>query len=388
MERLDKDTMAALLEITATPAVTIYIPTNTTASPPHVSENQIRFKNLLRQAADELRAQDKHDEYDQLARELERLIDERYNDLSFWEMQTPGLLLCATPGDIRLLQLPIDTEEYVSVDDTFHLAPLIGLLNDSREFYLLLLAQQDPRLCKGDLYGLTESSIELPSSAREALNIDEPNQKSENQGTATAPSTNTGWFNGRGGARNPEEADKANYFRLIDKRIQDKGDRTLPLLVAGTEEDIADYRAVSKYPKILEGSIVGNRTGDDDRELFDKARTIIWKELILPDHKAAIEEYERIRGTNPDRASQDVKQISDAAQQGRVDKLLARLRRTTADTVQETMVDVPRITFPENGASREINAIARTVWQNSGIVYNLFADEMPNGTLVAARMRY
>lgn len=384
MDRLTKDNLQELLSSQTGNAATIYIPTHTTASPPHITENQIRLKNLLHKAADELRRQSST----QLATKLDQLVDQYHDDLSFWESQTPGLLVCASDNTINMYHLPVDTEEYVAVDKTFHLAPLLGLMQDEKDFYVLALAQHDPVLYKGNFYGLEASGIELPVSVKDALNIDEPNQKSENQGTANAPSTNTGWFNGRGGARNPQEEDRMRYFRMIDKIIHAKADCSLPMIVAGIESETVEYKKISKYPVLLKQIIAGNHTADDMRPLFDKAMPIIQRELVMPEHQAAIQEYQQLSGANPARTASDSKSIQDAAGQGRVDKLLTRMSRKTADTVRDKLDRVTRITFPDAKEAKKLNAVAMTVWQNSGRVYNLMPEEMPNGALMAARLRY
>jgi hypothetical protein len=395
MEKLDKDTLKSLQDIDAELAVTIYAPMHTSAAPPHISENQIRFKNLLQKAADEIRGIDKHAE---LAMQLESTIDEIYNSLTFWENQTPGLLICATTNNIHMFHLPIDTEEYVAVDTYFHLAPVVGLLHDAREYYVLAIAQQNPKLYRGDMYSLESSGIELPANMREALNLDEPNRKTENQGTTTGPSSQgmasspsrgRGWFNGRGGARNPAEADRLRFFRLIDQVIRDNANRDMPLILAGVESDIAEYREISRYPHILRGAAGINHTGTDDlRPLFEEAMTIISKELIEPAHQSAVEEYERVGGANPDRVARDLKSIDQAATQGRIDKLLAGMIRRTADTVRDTAGEVLRISFPNKSESKRLNDIARKVWQSSGTIFNLLPSEMPGGLQLAARLRY
>src|SRR5579884_2524912 len=104
MDRLDKATLEHLTANEGPPAVTIYVPMHTSASPPHISENQIRLKNLLHQAAEKVRTVQKHLK---LADELEQAVAQLHDDLTFWEEQTPGLLICARPGSIEMFHLPL-----------------------------------------------------------------------------------------------------------------------------------------------------------------------------------------------------------------------------------------------------------------------------------------
>lgn len=388
MEKISQESVQALLGSGASPTttrVTMYIPVEATASPPHITENQIRFKNLFHKAIEQ--SADRPDAAG-LVKELTAFLDEHIESLDFWKSQSRGMLICAEPGAIHLFRLPVDTEEYVAVDNTYHIAPVLALLQDAREYYVLSLAQQNPTLYEGDMYGLTPSAISLPETMRSALGIDEPNQQTENQGSATGSSLNTGWFNGRGGARDPQDTDRLRYFHLIDKILLDKADRSKPLILAGIDAETAEYRGLSKYPQILNASVAGNHTETRPEELFIKTRQIVLEELVTPEHAAAREEYERLSGANPDRVAHDTKSIAAAAEQGRIDKLLAMMARHTTDTVQDKVESVLRITFPEAERSKTLNNLAMQVWQMSGKVFSLLPHEMPNGAPMVARLRY
>jgi hypothetical protein len=383
---ITKGTINELLESNPAIAVTIYLPTLTTASPPHISENQIRLKNLTAKACDQLRDSDRA--YDVLANQLSEFAEKCQDDMEFWKSQTKGLLICAEPGSIKTLHLPIDTEEYIAVDNQYHLAPILGLINDARDYYVLLLAQHNPQLLQGNMYGLCESGIKLPANIREALGIDEPNFKTENQGSARGSSLNTSWFNGRGGSRNPQEEDRLRFFRLIDKTLHDNTDRSLPLILAGIDAEIAEYRGISKYPHIMSGSISGNYINASISEIEEKAKQIIWQEIVIPEHQAITNEYQGLRGASPDKVAHDKKTILAAAEQGRIDKLLTSTLRTTTDTVQDRAESVLRISFPDFSTSQMLNNLALKVWRMSGKVIGLSPSQMPDGATMVASLRY
>jgi hypothetical protein len=86
--------------------------------------------------------------------------------------------------------------------------------------------------------------------------------------------------------------------------------------------------------------------------------------------------------------AKDQKAIESAAEQGRIDKLLASVYRNTSDTVSDSFADVLRITFPGKDNSRTLNNLAVTVWQMSGKVVNVLPDQIPNNALMVARLRY
>jgi hypothetical protein len=386
MERITNEAITELLNSQERPSVTIYMPVHVSAAPPHITENQIRLKNLINKATHELQTHGTEGTVrDALCQQLESLS----NDVNFWEEQTPGLLICANSQGLHMFNIPIDTEEYVAVDECFHLAPIIGILSDAHEYYVLKIAQQKPMLYRGDMYGVQPAGINLPESVEQGLNIDENNQKSENQGSATGLSTSTGWFNGRGGARNPQEEDRIRFFRMIDQILCDKADRKLPVVLAGIEAETVEYRNLSKYSKLLTGTIAGSHADLEMNDLHAKAEAIVRAEIIEPDHRSAIEEFERLSGANPSRVAVNENTIKDAAEQGRVDKLLTSMIRKTADTVRDTSEEVLRITFlGQAEANRALNMLALQVWQMSGRVLTLQPQEMPAGRTVVARLRY
>jgi hypothetical protein len=385
MEYIDEKAVEQLLTEEASPKVTIYLPVHTSASPPHLTENQIRLKNLFNTAREQL---PKHGAGKQLADELHDALQAVYDNLKFWEQQTPSLLICASPGSVRMFHIAIDTEPFAIVDEQYHLAPVLGLMNDTRRYYVLALAQQDPVIYEGDLHQLQPSSTQLPASAEIALGIDEANQRTEHQGSVGSAGRGMNGFNGRGGARNPEPADRERYFRKIDAIVNDKLDRNLPLLLAGTETDIALFRRLSRHPHILKSELQGNYIAVQPKDLLGKASALIWLELIEPEHQAAIERFERLQGSNTDQTAVDEVTIKKAAGIGRVETLLASLLRRTSDTVQDSLHDVLRITFPPAELCRSLNQLAVEVWRNQGRVLCLEPQKMPVRGQLAASLRY
>ena len=385
MNQIDSNALEQLLNAQSQPAITMYIPMLTSAAPPHMSENQIRFKNLFHRAYEML---SQRQDGAGLTRQLRDFYKQHHNEPAFWEHQTPALLVCATAESVQMFQLPIDTEEYVALDDSFHLAPVISLVDDQRDFYVLALAQHDPVLYQGDMYGLRPADVHFPSDAHQALNIDEPNQQTENQGSATAPGSNSAGFNGRGGSRDPRDEDRQRFFRIINKIISANVDRKRPLILAGVDTEVTEFRELSTHPLILNASLSGNYKDVKPDNLFRAAYAVVWKELVVPEHQSAIEDYGRLHGAQPERTASDMKSVEKAANQGRVEKLLTSMTRQTTDTVQDNVASVSRLTFPDATTSQLMNALATKVYQMKGRVFNLLPDEMPQGKLMVAHLRY
>jgi len=347
-----------LLTSNPQPAVTIYAPMHTTGSPRHITENQARMKRLISKAIGKVNKQ--YGENHLLAKDLRDWLNAYYEDLGFWERQTAGLLLCARPNDVRWFNLPADTDEYIAVDETLHLAPILTMMHDNQPYYILLVNQHKPKLFRGDMYGLRMSELELPASVEAALGIDE----------------------------NIQEDDHLKFFRIIDRTVCEKISDKLPLILAGTESETAEYRSHSKYPYILQPSLAGSRVDLDMQAMHSHAVSIIKQELVAPTHRKALEEYYRLAGANPDRTMDTIPAIESAIGEGRVDKLLAPLSTHTADTIHDTLNAMDKISLPQGESGRLLNRLALEVWRMSGTVISLTPQQMPNGAALAARLRY
>ncbi len=386
MEKLQAEFLDSLINETQTgPLVTIYMPMHVTGSPPHLTENQLRFKNMIHAAITEL--ENRGDGAD-ISKRLKAHLDKTLSDLSFFEYQTEGLLLCASGASIKMYHLPMDTEEYVAVDDQYHLAPLIGLIHGAQDYYVLTVTQHEPVLFRGDLYGLSESGVSLPTSLRDALNIDESNPKADQSQSAGGSSIHTAGFNSRGGAKNTQEEDRMRYFRMIDAVVMQKADRKLPLILAGIESEVAEYKQLTKYPKIVPSFIHGSYAAAKHSDLSEQAAEIIEREVVSPKRLEAIDHFERVRGETPEKTVAGTDGLESAADQGRVDTLLLRTTRKTHDTVRDTIDSVTRITFPEKQLSKSLNRLALKVASMSGTVLNLDDAQMPGNASFAATLRY
>ncbi len=386
MEKLTADVVDQLVK--AEPGgivVTVYAPMHTTGSPPHITENQLRFKNLMNAAMSELEGRP---DTDKLQKRLKQHTDELLSNPKFFEDQTPGLLLLASEHEIRMFHLPVDTEEYVVADDRYHLAPVMGLMQEAAEYYLLTVNQHHPALFKGDMYGLYATDVHLPESLMAGLDIDEANQKSEQSQSAGGSSLNTAGFNGRGGARNPGEEDRMRFFRMIDNIIMHNADRSLPLILAGIDAETAEYRHVSKFPTILSQTIHGSYGHVRPADLFEPAWKIVHQEVIEPKLRQAIQHFETLSGMSPERTAAEKDTIESAAEQGRIETLLLRMTRTTHDTIRDTLEAATRITFPEKPLSSSLNRLALKVASMSGKVLTVDAGQMPDGRPMAATLRF
>jgi hypothetical protein len=364
MNKLHKQDLHELAKFNGDCAITIYVPMHTSASPPHITENQIRLKNLSHQAVQML----EDDGNGELANKLLEEVLSLSEDLPFWTEQTCSMLICASKDFIKIFNLPVDSEEYVALDNQFHLAPLLGLISDEQDFYVLELNEHNPKLLHGDMYGLSTSGIELPISYKEM-----------NSGISDSTKIK---------AEYKQSGYPDRFFKGIDHIITEELDTSLPLILAGTATETAAYKNISHYPNIMNKSVTNSYDESQMAELYAKVKPIIDFEIIKPQHKSIIEEYLRLEQSSPDLTSNSEENLIQAAEAGRVDKLLTIMSRETSDNVQDSMNPATCITFKELRLNNLINKLALSVWQMKGMVLNLRPSEMPANFPIVAKLRY
>ena len=125
----------------------------------------------------------------------------------FWERQDDSLALFAAAGVFRVLSIPSEVSDVVTVSDRFYIKPLLPLLAGEEEFLVLCLSQKQVRLLRFGRGGGGEVSLEgVPTSLTEALQYD--------------PMEKQGQFGGAYPTHGAEEEDfKANirrFFRQVD----------------------------------------------------------------------------------------------------------------------------------------------------------------------------
>jgi hypothetical protein len=378
MQHITEESLHALIEHQLQgPAVTIYVPTHRYTTPPNMTEDQVRFKNLVSQAMERLHTMPKSAAV--IAR-LQQEVPDLLDDATFWENQTEGFVMCAGDSHLTIMQLPYDTEAYVAVDTYYHLAPLFSIVAENKPYQVLTVMQHAPQLYEGDLYSIRATELALPSSVEAGLNLDEMNSKTEQGRSASGRSGSSAAFNGRGGAKNPHDEDLHRFFRAIDQLVMQQRNHAhpLPIVLAGTDRDVALYRDLSQYPNLVTSHIRINQGGEKNHELLAAAIGAIRESVTLPEQRAVVAEYVRLHGANPSRTADTITSVSTAAKSGRF----------TTDTVNDTITPVIRLSFPASD-DKAIQAAATQVWQQRGTVINLDDARMPDhSTPMVARLRY
>jgi len=359
--RLTAELLRQLTERQSPVAITIYMPVHTVHTPPAMHEDQIRFKNLLGQVRETIAGSPdiKSTDAQSVYIRLEQLLD----NLVFWEGQRLGLAVFADTMAVTTVELPIDCDSYAAVDESFHFAPVIGLLNELVTYRVLVVSEKEPLLFEGDSYGLRLTKLALPASGHSgSLQI-----RGKRQLSHLAPhraDAQPEYFGGAFPVINSDE--RLNFFRSIDRAVQAAGQPPIPLLLAGTETDIADFRAVTTYANILRASLPNVITEAGVLKLVNQSAATVRREVRLPAVRSLENRYEQLLGNGSGLASHDPDVLRQAAAEGRIETLLLKMIQLTANTIRPEPADVPKLVFGPAELMPFTNSLATHVRRTGG----------------------
>ncbi|UCC73598.1 MAG: hypothetical protein JSV86_03270 [Gemmatimonadota bacterium] len=382
MGLINRQELRTLIEERASLCVSLYLPTHRTGA--ETQQDPIRLKNLLRQAEDRLRNNGlRRADAEKILGPARRLQVDR----SFWQHQSDGLAVFASPETFRSYRLPFRFSELVVVTDRFHVKPLLPLLSGDGRFYILALSQKEVRLLQGTRHSVGEVSLDyVPRSLAEALGGEERERQLQFH---TAARGGSAIFHGHGSAGDVSEhkKDLLRYFQQIDRGLQDLvcAER-IPLVLAGVDYLLPIYREANTCAQLVEEAIVGNPDGLSADELHDEAWTILEPYFAEAQRRAAAK-YLELVGTG--KSSRDLDRIIPSAYQGRVDSLFVAVGVQRWGSVGETGGDVVVHEERRPGDQDLLDLAAVQTLVHAGDVYAVSPDQIPDAqSPVAAVYRY
>lgn len=367
------------------PLVSIYMPTHSTPTPPNVTEDRRRFKNLRNKVLEIVKTQPEvsYKSSQAIAARLQAIGD----DFDFWEHRTLSVAILLSQECTTTFDLPIDSDEYVAVDSRFHVTPLFGMCNDWTNYFVLVVSKKHPMLFAGDAYGLHDTDAQLPKAHTWRGN----RQGKDIPGTEHVLTKRKGRQEYFGNSYLlVTKGDVVHYFKAIDhvlKKSMPMG-QTNPVILAGTEEETSLFRSVSSYPNILCGHIESANSSTKPCMLAPFAAAFIHKAIVQKRHQDELERFSRLASSS-ERASSELATIQDAAEKGRIETLITKLIRTTADTIRDNRIAMPKIHFPTDEQMAVIEQVALLTWRNHGTI-SLVEDTVtkPPNSALGAIFRY
>ncbi len=363
-----------LTEENKSPAISLYMPTHATGR--ERQEDEIRHKNLLRKIETEMVRQDFDKTLiDKLLTPLAEIPDHD----SLWRHRSAGLAAFVAPEFSRTHILPMAMPEYASVDERFHLSPLLSLLQANGNYYLLCLTKDSAELFEATRFSRITCELEIPTpmeiDGEQALQLHSHQAPTQGKGGVAEAI-----FHAQGAPDDREKVDITNYFkRRVEPQVtQELQNQNIPLVLACVDYLAPIYHEANSYPHLLEEHVAGNPDEMSEEDLLSEA----WKCVEPYFRKAesqATEKYGDLLGS--ERSLADEEAILEAARNGRVETIFVPNHSNGQSTTSSA---VPKVN----------PVVEESVYQTLNFGGKVFAvDEIPtkeedNSPELAAILRY
>lgn len=383
METITRDALQELLSDRAEgPHVSIYMPAVVAGQ--QTQQNRIRFKNLLREAEDQLRVRGMNEHE---AESFLQAANRRLDDSRFWQHQRAGLAVFITEDQCREFRLPIEFEELVVVQDRFYVKPLLPALSGDERFCVLALSQNRVRLLDCARHSVREVELkEVPRSLAAALDNDFARHDLSLHGATGVEAGERPNHKGQvaSGYESDSKAEIHQFFKRLNPGLKEYLRGRPPLVIAGVDYLVAIYQQETDYEPIA-GTLAGNFDEERPEALQAKAWEIV-EPYFAQARRDALARYAELSGTG--RAANKLEEITMAAIDGRVDTLFVardaqRWGKFDAATRQVQVHERPELADEEL-----LDLTAATTFLKDGQVFVLPPEQIPGGQPQAAILRY
>ena len=386
MDILKENDLRQLIEISGEYCVSFYLPTHRTGR--EQQQDPIRLKNQISEAQERLleygvRRPD--------VRELLRPAEDLLDDDEFWQHQSDGLAVFLSAEFTQIYRLPSKFEELVVIGKNFHIKPLLPLLDENGQFYILALSLNKIRLFLCTKYTINEMELpDVPTSMQEALFMDDPEKHLDfhtGTGSSGAHGSRPAVFHGQGKQADEDEKNILRYFQYVNKGLQPLLKENIPLVLAGVGNLLPIYHNASSYAGLLKEGLEGNPDEMDEKELHQRVWKIV-KPIFEKDKLEAIEQFEQLIGKGSDLATGELEAVVKAAKYGQVETLFVpvnvqRWGRFEPERNQVLLDEKPSL---ENEDLLNFAAIQTIL--NAGQVYALQPEDVPGNGSLAVILRY
>lgn len=352
-------------------------------------QNPIRFKNLIRQAEAQIQESDRRSDDASDFLQPARNLDQE----DFWQQQDQGLAIFIADGFLRYYPSPISFDELVVVSDRFHLKPLMPLLTEDSDFYVLALSQHQVRFFTASRYSIHEVEVEgMPQGIEEALQYDETAKDAQFRISTSKGGTNNsfqhaGTFHGQGSPdQDDAKADILQYFFLVDRALHPiLRDQKAPLVLVAVDYLLPIYREANSYQHLLDEGVIENPKVLKPAELHERVLPIV-EPFFVQSEQAAIGHYREMTSTG--KTSTDIKEAVPAAYYGRVEQLFVAVGMQQWGNFDPQANELQIHADAEPGDEDLLNAAAVQTLLNGGKVYAVPPEEVPDAAPLAAVFRY
>ncbi|EDX85348.1 hypothetical protein S7335_3047 [Synechococcus sp. PCC 7335] len=315
IDTFSRSQLQTLNSTQTSPCVSIYLPTHEVGR--ETRQDPIRLKNQLSEAKKQLSQLDSNTNID-IDKLLKPAVD-LLEDQNFWQHQQAGLVLFLSSDSFYYYRLPLEFEAFTLVGDKFYTQPLVPLLSEDGQFYIIAASQN-----KVALYQATRHHVRIvdlgdtPHSLEVALQYDDPEESFQGHGTGRGG--NRQIFHGQGSGKDSENTDILRFFQLVSDGVEKVlAGQSVPLVFVGLDFLFPIYQQANKYSHLMEKAVDFQPDRLSPEEVRDRALEVV-EPHFTTSRKEALEKYGSLLDKN--QATQDIEQILNAAANGQIETLI------------------------------------------------------------------
>jgi hypothetical protein len=382
MDSLIDDFSSGMFSAPEPPCVSLYQPTH--RHHPDNQQDPIRFRNLVKTIEESLRRKYATRDIRPLLEPFHTLADNE----PFWNRTFDGLAVLGAPGTFRVYRLQRNVPELGVVAESFHLKPLLRILQSADRYQVLGLSRQEVRLYEGNRDALDE--IELSPAAADAIagaleaQLTQSNLSVWTHGSGSA---DAGVYQSQGSEDRAVASADERFFRTVDRTILEHYSRpsALPMLLTSLPQHQSLFRRVSHNPFLISAGI----DIDPNSLTIEELRARAWK-VVEPHYLTRLAGLVEIFGSARSKglASSDLAQVADSAVAGRVATLLVEAERRVPGRIDTLSGDIKLDDLANPEVDDLLDDIAEVVLRNRGQVVIVPAERMPADTGLAAIYRF
>ncbi len=258
MRAPDSGYISTVLATAESPCVSIYLPVGRGNGVGRKGPAQ--FRDLVHRA--EVVLDKSHPD---AARGIADQLHKLHDDEDFWGGVLDGVAILASPERFDVFTLPRAVPEHVEVGLSYHVKPLLRYVQSAEPFHVLGLSRERVALFRGNRYALTP--LAAPGFP---LTID------------AAPPTEVKAAPLEVGHGKIADTDAERFFHEIDKQVTHRVSEPsgLPLILAGAEENLSAFRAVTKNRFVVADAVHGDWTNWTLPEIREAAWKVFEKHYL------------------------------------------------------------------------------------------------------------
>lgn len=381
MASLFDDFPGLLLQDREGPCLSLYMPTH--RQHPDNLQDPIRFRNSVKALEKSLKENRSDQEIDELLVPFHALAA----DTAFWNRTLDGLAVLAARGLFRTYRLQRAVPERTVIADSFHIKPLLRIIQSADRYRVLGLSRGKASLFEGNRDVLDE--VDLPTGMPHTPDDAPEGEDRRERATRHYGKAVSGKMTQHGTDLKQDAIDNEaeTFFRAIDRAILEGAGQSepVPLLLAALPENHHRFRRISRNPSLAAAALYANPESISSDEMRQRAWDLV-KPYYLERLHGLTDAYNAARAHQA--ASGDLSDIGAALAAGRVQTLLVDADRVVRGRFEP---DTGTVTFDEANESQVddlLDDLAEATLRAGGEVVVVPSSAMPTETGAAAVYRF